>query len=114
MQQRARNKSNDPGLWDTLMGGMVSAADTLQTALQRETWEEAGLHIAGVERLRYGGRLTTKRPAVDGNGAGYVVEHIDWYCCTLSDGLIPLNQDGEVAQFALMDGTDVIALYGAQ
>jgi 8-oxo-dGTP pyrophosphatase MutT (NUDIX family) len=109
VQQRAFNKSNDPGLWDTLMGGMVSAFDTLQTALQRETWEEAGLHIADVERLRYGGRLTTKRPAVDGNGAGYVVEHIDWYCCTVPDGLVPLNQDGEVAQFALMKPPDLIA-----
>jgi 8-oxo-dGTP pyrophosphatase MutT (NUDIX family) len=109
VQQRALNKSNDPGLWDTLMGGMVSAVDTLQTALQRETWEEAGLQIAAVEDLRYGGRLTTRRPAVDGNGAGYVVEHIDWYCCTLPDGLVPLNQDGEVAQFALIDGPDLVA-----
>ena len=109
VQQRALNKSNDPGLWDTLMGGMVSAADTLQTAPQRETWEEAGLHIADVQGLHYGGRLTTRRPAVDGNGAGYVVEHIDWYVCTVPDGLVPLNPDGEVAQFALMDGPDLIA-----
>jgi 8-oxo-dGTP pyrophosphatase MutT (NUDIX family) len=109
VQQRAFNKSNDPGLWDTLMGGMVSAFDTLQTALQRETWEEAGLHIADVQGLRYGGRLTTRRPAVDGNGAGYVVEHIDWYGCTLPDGLIPLNQDGEVEQFALMDSRELIS-----
>ena len=41
VQQRALNKANDPGLWDTLMGGMVSAADTVATALVRETWEEA-------------------------------------------------------------------------
>jgi 8-oxo-dGTP pyrophosphatase MutT (NUDIX family) len=108
VQQRALDKSNDPGLWDTLMGGMISAADTLETALRRETWEEAGLHIADVEGLRYGGRLTTKRPAADGNGAGYVVEHIDWYCCTLPDGLVPLNQDGEVAQFALLNPADLI------
>jgi hypothetical protein len=46
VQQRAFDKSNDPGLWDTLMGGMVSAADTVETALVRETWEEAGLHTA--------------------------------------------------------------------
>jgi 8-oxo-dGTP pyrophosphatase MutT (NUDIX family) len=109
VQQRAFNKFNDPGLWDTLMGGMVSAFDTLQTALQRETWEEAGLHIADVQGLRYGGRLTTRRPAADGNGAGYVVEHIDWYSCTVPDGLLPINQDGEVAQFALMDNSALIA-----
>ena len=109
VQRRALDKSNDPGLWDTLMGGMVSAADTLQTALQRDTWEEAGLHIAHFQGLRYGGRLTTRRPAVDRTGAGYVVEHIDWYVCTVPDGLVPLNPDGEVAQFALMDGPDLIA-----
>lgn len=109
VQQRAFSKSTDPGLWDTLMGGMVSAADTLQTALHRETWEEAGLHIADVQGLRYGGRLTTKRTSVDGNGAGYVVEHIDWYRCTVPDGLVPLNQDGEVAQFALLNTADLIA-----
>jgi 8-oxo-dGTP pyrophosphatase MutT (NUDIX family) len=109
VQQRAFDKSNDPGLWDTLMGGMVSAFDTLQTALQRETWEEAGLHIADVQGLRYCGRLTTRRPAVDGNGAGYVVEHIDWYGCVLPDGLVPVNQDGEVVQFALLNPADLIA-----
>ena len=45
VQQRALNKPNDPGKWDTLMGGMVSAGDTVETALARETWEEAGLHL---------------------------------------------------------------------
>lgn len=103
VQQRAFNKSNDPGLWDTLMGGMVSAADTVQTALARETWEEAGLQVSQLQDLRYGGRLTTRRPAAEANGAGYVVEDIDWYVCTVPDGLTPDNQDGEVEQFRLMD-----------
>lgn len=109
VQQRAFNKSNDPGLWDTLMGGMVAAADTRETALQRETWEEAGLHTADLQGLRYGGRFSTSRPAVDGQGAGYVVEHIDWYRCTVPDALVPGNQDGEVEQFALMDDATLIA-----
>ncbi len=56
VQQRAFDKSNDPGLWDTLMGGMVSAADTVETALVRETWEEAGLHTAALQAMRYGGQ----------------------------------------------------------
>ena len=108
VQQRALNKSNDPGLWDTLMGGMVSAADTVETALARETWEEAGLHVAELQAMRYGGRLTTRRPATDGNGAGYVVEDIDWYCCTVPEGMAPDNQDGEVAQFRLMDAAQLV------
>ena len=104
VQQRAFDKPNDPGLWDTLMGGMVSAEDTLATALVRETWEEAGLHLADLQAVRHGGRLRTCRPAGDGGGAGYVVEDIDWYHCTVPDGVTPVNQDGEVACFALMDG----------
>ncbi|MDQ3273070.1 MAG: NUDIX domain-containing protein, partial [Pseudomonadota bacterium] len=45
VQQRAWSKSNDPGMWDTLMGGMISGADTPDSALERETWEEAGLRL---------------------------------------------------------------------
>nr|WP_315231388.1 NUDIX domain-containing protein [uncultured Albidiferax sp.] len=103
LQQRAFSKPNDPGLWDTLMGGMVSAADTLDSALERETWEEAGLHLQQLHGLRYGGQVTTRRPADDGGGAGYVVEHIDWFACTVPDGMAPLNQDGEVERFELWD-----------
>lgn len=108
VQQRAFNKSNDPGLWDTLMGGMVSAADTVETALVRETWEEAGLHTAALQAMRYGGRLAARRPATDGNGAGYVVEDIDWYVCTVPEGMVPDNQDGEVEQFRLMEAGDLL------
>ncbi|WP_295957149.1 NUDIX domain-containing protein [Rhodoferax sp.] len=102
VQQRALTKPNDPGLWDTLVGGMVSAADNLDTALERETWEEAGLRLPTLQALRPGGQLTTRRPSTDSGGAGYVVEHIHWYACTLPAGLEPQNQDGEVQGFALL------------
>ena len=102
VQQRALDKPNDPGRWDTLMGGMVSSRDTLDTALLRETWEEAGLTPQQLHNLKHGGVLTVRQPARDGNNAGYVVERIDWYTCTVPEGVVPVNQDGEVAQFALM------------
>ncbi|HEY3047259.1 MAG TPA: NUDIX domain-containing protein [Polaromonas sp.] len=108
VQQRAFDKAEDPGLWDTLMGGMVSAADTTETALARETWEEAGLQVADLRDMRYGGRLTTCRPSRHGGGTGYVSEHIDWYCCTVPQGLVPHNQDGEVEQFCLMDAGQLL------
>ncbi|RZJ10859.1 MAG: NUDIX domain-containing protein, partial [Haliea sp.] len=108
IQQRAFDKANDPGLLDTLMGGMVSAADTVDTALVRETWEEAGLHTADLLQLRAGGRVRTDRPSTDGAG-GYVREAIDWYCCTVPDALTPVNQDGEVARFLRMKRTEVRA-----
>ncbi|MFC5523011.1 NUDIX hydrolase [Polaromonas jejuensis] len=108
VQQRALDKANDPGLWDTLMGGMVSAADTVETALARETWEEAGLRVAELRDIRYGGRLSTRRPSTDGRGAGYVVEDIDWYVATVPDGLVPENRDGEVARFDLLETDELL------
>ena len=108
MQQRALNKPNDPGKWDTLMGGMVSSGDTVETALERETWEEAGLQIADLKNLRHGGRQNNVRPSGDG-AAGYMQESIEWYTCTVPDGLTPNNQDGEVDQFALMNQAQLLA-----
>ena len=107
VQQRAFDKPNDPGLWDTLMGGMVAAVDTVQTALVRETWEEAGLRLEALRDVRHGGHVITRRPCEDGGGAGYVVERIDWFVATLPDGLSPENQDGEVACFELIDEAEL-------
>jgi len=109
VQQRALSKANDPGMWDTLMGGMVSAVDTAQTALERETWEEAGLRLGDLQAVTRGGRITTRRPSADGAGAGYVVEHIDWYHGVVPEGMELVNQDGEVAQFGLWERGEVLA-----
>ena len=102
VQQRAFNKPNDPGLWDTLMGGMVSAADSLEQALARETWEEAGLRVERLHGLTHGGHVLFSRPSSEGQGAGFMVERIDWFRCTVPDGVVPVNQDGEVERFELM------------
>ena len=110
VQQRALDKANDPGLWDTLMGGMVSAQDTVKTALVRETWEEAGLHLGALSNVRHGGSVTVQRPTGEGGncGIGYMVETTDWYRCTVPDGMAPVNQDGEVAQFELLDAQALV------
>ncbi len=118
VQQRSLSKSNDPGLWDTLMGGMVSAQDSVQTALERETLEEAGLHLAALGDMAYGGRITVTRPSGDEGpqfddaralGIGYLVESTDWFQATVPDGVVPVNQDGEVAQFELLDEQALVA-----
>jgi 8-oxo-dGTP pyrophosphatase MutT (NUDIX family) len=101
VQQRSLTKPNDPGLWDTLVGGMIAAGDSTERALERETWEEAGLRLDQLAELRHGGGLDISRPSGDGPH-GYVVEHITWYRCLLPEGVLPANQDGEVAQFRLM------------
>lgn len=108
VQQRSLTKANDPGLWDTLMGGMVPAKDSVAQALERETWEEAGLKLEQLLELRRCGGISMRRPTNE-PGAGYVVEHIDWYRCIVPEGVVPANQDGEVAQFQLLDALELRA-----
>ena len=43
LQKRPVNKLIQPGKWDTAVGGHISAGETLEQALQRETEEEIGL-----------------------------------------------------------------------
>ena len=96
VQQRALDKATDPGLWDTAMGGLVAGGETVMQALERETWEEAGLRLAELRDLNPLGRITIRRP-VDAHG--YMVEHIDVFEATVPRHTVPINQDGEVARF---------------
>ncbi|CAM4060003.1 NUDIX domain-containing protein [Comamonas aquatilis] len=107
VQQRADNKATNPGMWDTLMGGMVSAADSLPQALERETWEEAGLRVADLTDLRHGGFVSFCRPSDEAEGHGYVSERIDWFEATVPESLSPDNQDGEVQRFELLERESV-------
>ena len=109
VQKRSLNKPNDPGLWDTLMGGMVSATDSLPQALARETWEEAGLYVGALADVAHGGHVLFSRPSSEGGGAGYMVERIDWFSAVVPEGMAPVNQDGEVDEFALLPLADVRA-----
>lgn len=102
VQQRAFDKPNNPGQWDTLMGGMVSAADSLHEALARETWEEAGLRVDALQGVAHGGHVDFAQPSDEADGCGYMVERIDWFRATVPEGVVPLNQDGEVACFELL------------
>jgi 8-oxo-dGTP pyrophosphatase MutT (NUDIX family) len=99
VQQRAFDKATDPGLWDTLMGGQVAAGETVESALARETEEEAGLDVASLLDLRRGERIAFRRPVAE----GYLVEHIDTYTARLPDGVVPVNRDGEVVRFDCLD-----------
>ena len=99
VQQRAFDKATDPGLWDTLMGGQVAAGVTVESALARETEEEAGLDVSSLLDLHRGQRITFRRPVA----GGYLVEHIDTYTARLPEGVAPANRDGEVERFECLD-----------
>jgi 8-oxo-dGTP pyrophosphatase MutT (NUDIX family) len=107
LQQRAFDKADDPGRWDTLVGGMVPAGESAVLALERETLEEAGLTTSQLDALEFGGQVITRRPS-SSVPHGYVVERLDWYRCVVPVGVMPQNRDGEVAQFRLMGRQELV------
>ncbi len=106
VQQRALDKATDPGLWDTAMGGLVAGGESVMQALERETWEEAGLRLTELRTVATLGRITVRRP-VDAHG--YMVEHTDVFEATVPSGVVPVNQDGEVHRFERVDHVDLRA-----
>jgi 8-oxo-dGTP pyrophosphatase MutT (NUDIX family) len=90
VSRRAAHKQIDPGMWDNLVGGMVPAGETLEQALEREAWEEAGIEIDRIEVHR-GRRFHIERPVPEGVQS----ETIHVYDATLAADVDPQNQDGE-------------------
>ena len=90
--RRASHKQIDAGLWDNLVGGMISAGETLDQTLQREAWEEAGLRLDGVALTR-GRHFQMHRPVPEGLQS----EVIHVYDVTLQSDIRLANQDGEVS-----------------
>ena len=95
VQQRALDKATDPGHWDTTMGGQVGAGESAADALERETWEEAGLRGAALRQVVQVERLQMRRPVHE----GYLIEQIDVFEAVVPEGTEPRNQDGEVHAF---------------
>ena len=112
LQQRALDKATDPGLWDTLTGGMVAAGETVEAALFRETWEEAGIDLQGIP-LRPAGSVTVQRVVTDSGSHGWLVETMHAFACSLPPGLVPINRDGEVLQFLRHSDAEIDRLTAA-
>ncbi|TFL15692.1 NUDIX domain-containing protein [Pusillimonas caeni] len=90
---RSAAKSTDPGMWDTLVGGLAVAGETLDASLLRESQEEAGLlpeHLKQRSPLRIILRMHRRLPE------GYQVEDVLVSECVLDDSVSMSNQDGEV------------------
>ena len=93
--RRSMTKATDPGMWDTLVGGLVSAGEPTDLALERESDEEAGLDLADIQNrspLRKIARMRRQIPE------GYQYEEVLTCECVLTDGAIPKNRDGEVME----------------
>ncbi len=105
VQQRAHDKATDPGLWDTLVGGLMAAEESVAETLERETWEEAGLRLAALEGVQPLGHLQIRRPVDE----GYMVERAVLFQAVVPRRLVPENRDGEVAGFACVDAATLEA-----
>jgi 8-oxo-dGTP pyrophosphatase MutT (NUDIX family) len=127
--QRSQRKATDPGLYDNLIGGGVPVGQTPLQCLLREGFEEAGLspaQVRGVNALQslqgLGTVPSTQAAAGLGPPAGSVLrvhrdvphglQHELLYCfdVELPTGLVPQNQDGEVAGFACMPVAQAMAV----
>jgi 8-oxo-dGTP pyrophosphatase MutT (NUDIX family) len=98
--RRALSKSTDPGLWDTLSGGLVAAGEDPASALLRESHEEAGLvpaALASHSPVRTVLRMHRRLPD------GYQVETVLLSDCVLDAATAPANLDGEVLAFRCVD-----------
>ena len=99
IQQRALDKSTDPGLWDTLMGGQVAFGESIRDTLERETMEEAGLAIDALLGLESRMPMEIRRPVAE----GYMIERLEVFRARLRPGAVPVNRDGEVERFDCVD-----------
>ncbi|MDQ2186475.1 NUDIX domain-containing protein [Alcaligenaceae bacterium A4P071] len=108
--RRAMSKSTDPGMWDTLVGGLVCTGEPLDEALVRECDEEAGLspeHLADRSPLRTILRMHRRLPE------GYQVEDVLVSDCVLAAHVQPANRDGEVSEIMHVDVDTAIEMVRA-
>ena len=101
--KRSPFKDVAPNRLDNLMGGGIAAGETLQIALEREGWEEAGIPAGKLELLPQAALLLAERPVARGL-------HREWlhvFDVWLNAQEIPQNQDGEVEAHLLMPLVEV-------
>jgi len=104
--RRAPNKATDPNRLDNLIGGGVPDGQTPRDTVLREGWEEAGLQPDQMHGLQRGRVLRLLRDIPE----GLQREWIHVYDLALPPGAAPCNQDGEVAELALHDMAEALAL----
>lgn len=91
LARRAAHKRINPGQWDTLVGGIVTANESERVALDREAFEEVGLAL-GRHHPKAHRRLHVWRPVPE----GYQSEVIRVFDVELPSGIKLVNNDNEV------------------
>ncbi|MDY3331895.1 MAG: DUF4743 domain-containing protein [Pelistega sp.] len=104
---RAPTKQTDPNKWDTIAGGLLNAADTLDIGLERETYEEAGVPAEALtHRTDIRSILKVQRPLRE----GFQYEEVLTSDCILAPEVKPQNMDGEVSEIRTFTVSEVIEL----
>ena len=93
--RRALTKATDPGMWDTLVGGLISTQEDIELALVRESDEEAGLSAEDISKRTPLRTITRMRRQVP---EGFQAEDVLTCECVLPEGVVPQNRDGEVME----------------
>jgi len=101
--RRSPFKDVAPNRLDNLMGGGIVAGESIQIALERGGWEEAGIPPTRLELLPQTALLLAERPVPRGLHREWLYVFDLW----LKEGEIPQNQDGEVAEHVLMPLAEV-------
>jgi len=96
--RRSPRKAIDPGLLDNLVGGGIAAGATVAETVAKEAWEEAGLPAVLARTARPAGTLEIRRAQPD----GLQLETIFVHDLDLPNDTVPVNHDGEVAEFRLV------------
>jgi isopentenyldiphosphate isomerase len=108
--RRALSKATDPGMWDTLVGGLVGYQEDDDRAIVREADEEAGLDEPQILQRTPLRTITTMRRRVP---EGYQIEGVLTCECLLPADVVPQNRDGEVMDIACLEPSKVISMVQA-
>jgi 8-oxo-dGTP pyrophosphatase MutT (NUDIX family) len=106
--RRSGTKPIDPGMLDNLVGGGVAAGTSVAATVVKEAWEEAGIPAALSAHARAAGSVGILRMQPDGLHR----ETIHVHDLELPSAFAPVNQDGEVAGYRLVDVDTLVTVLG--
>ena len=109
LARRSAHKAIDPGLLDNLVGGGISAGESIADALTRESWEEAGIAAATALMGTHCATVSVRRERPDGLQRETIFIHDLWLPPTFT----PANQDTEATGHRLVSLSEAARLMAA-
>jgi 8-oxo-dGTP pyrophosphatase MutT (NUDIX family) len=96
---RSSKKTVDPGKFDNMVGGRISAGHTALATMHKEAWEEAGVPPELAADIRATGAIALCYATPD----GWHRELLFTHDLQLPADFTPVSMDGEVARFDRFD-----------